>query len=133
MKNKLVKNLTLTAVVLSLAILGTACGSSNNNAGDNTAVNASTNAAGDNTGDNSAAANNGSSNNEAVSEENAPTEVSAVFNAINADKTVEIETGVGPLTYKVSAEIADKVAKWEKGTKVKYQYKEDTITAIDKE
>ncbi|QHW29537.1 hypothetical protein GZH47_00945 [Paenibacillus rhizovicinus] len=133
MKNKFVKNLSLAAIVLSLAILGTACGSSNSNSVDNSAVNASTNAAGDNTGDNSAAANNGSSANEAVSEDNAPTEVEAVFNAINADKTVEIETGVGPLTYKVSAELADKVSQWEKGTKVKYQYKEDTITAIDKE
>ncbi|NBD24970.1 hypothetical protein [Paenibacillus glycinis] len=130
MKNKLVKNLTFTAVILSLAILGTACGSSNNNAGDNAAVNASTNAAGDN---NAAAANNGSSTNDTVSEEDAPTEVSGVFNGLNADKTVEIETGVGPISYQVSAEIADKVSAWEKGTNIKYQYKENTITSIDKE
>ncbi|WP_219837118.1 hypothetical protein [Paenibacillus sp. R14(2021)] len=133
MKNKLVKNLTCTAFVLSLVILGTACGNSNNNAGGNTAVNASTNAAGDNTVDNSAAANNGSSANETVSEEDAPTEISGVFNGINADKSVEIETDMGPLSYQVSAEIADKVSKWEKGTKIKYRYKEDSITSIDKE
>lgn len=139
MKNKLVKQLSIIAVVLSIAIIGTACGKSSNvneNATTNASANAteSTNEANNSASTNdSAAANNGASTDEAVSEENAPTVMSGVFNGINADKTIDIETGVGALSYKASAEIADKVSKWEAGTKVKFEYKEDTITTIDKE
>ncbi|REE67009.1 hypothetical protein A8990_14518 [Paenibacillus taihuensis] len=138
MKNNLVKNLSIIAVVLSMAIIGTACGKSNNaneNAANaSTSATESTNAANNSASTNdSAAANNAASTDEAVSEDNAPTVMSGVFNGINADKTIDIETGVGALSYKASAEIADKVAKWEAGTKVKFEYKEDTITTIDKE
>ncbi|SEM92066.1 hypothetical protein [Paenibacillus sp. OV219] len=139
MKNNLVKKLSIIVVVLSLTILGTACGNSNNNAADNTSAKASNsnaaanNAAADNSSSDSAAANTGSSTDEAVSQEDAPVVMSGVFNGINADKTIEIETGVGPLSYQLSAELADKVSKWEQGTKVKFEYKENTITTIDKE
>ncbi|AZN41517.1 hypothetical protein [Paenibacillus albus] len=136
MKNKLVKNLAIITVVLSLAIVGTACGKSNNNASANASNSnaaAGNNAAADNSASDSAATNNSSSTDNAASQADAPVVMSGVFNGINADKTIEIETGVGPLSYQISAELTDKVSKWEQGTKVKFEYKEDTITTIDKE
>ncbi|SDX08100.1 hypothetical protein [Paenibacillus sp. CF384] len=131
MKNKIAKYLPILAVALSLTLIGTAC--SNNNSGENaSATNA--NAAGNNAAaTNSDAANNASSADETVTPENAPVAMSGVFNGVNDDKTIEIETGVGAVSYKVSSEIADTVAKWEKGTNVTFEYKEDTITKIDKE
>lgn len=131
MKANKMKTLALSAAVLTMALSLSACGGGNND--NDAAASPSPSAA-------SAASPSASPAMATETESASPSSssdeaqvMSGKFNGMIDGHTIEIETGAGAVAYQVDADTADKVSTWEEGTSVKFQYKENTITVIDKE
>ncbi|TVX98227.1 hypothetical protein [Cohnella terricola] len=114
--------LAMSAALLTLALMGTACSSNNNNA--NTSPSASPS---------SSASPSASITPDSANEtpDASPELISATgkYVGLQDSHAIEIETEQGSEGFQVSAEIADKVDSWEENTPVKFEYKVETIDA----
>ncbi len=115
---KMIRLLAWSAATLALALTVTACGGGDKSGPDSAAPSASAS---------------GSPSQPAAAENAEPNFLSGTFNGLIDGHSVEIETSEGPKAYQIPPEIAEKAAEWEPGAKVKFQAKDNTITAMDLE
>ncbi|MBW5447075.1 hypothetical protein GE107_13480 [Cohnella sp. CFH 77786] len=127
MNHRKLKTLAMSAAVLTIALAMTACSSGG---GKDNASGASPSASSSESASASPAMASESPSESASAE---PQIMTGKFNGLTDSHTIEIETGIGAVAYQVDAETAEKVSTWEPGTSVKFQYKENTITVIEKE
>jgi len=112
--------LAMSAALLTLALMGTACSSNNNNANSSPSASPSSSASP------SASV---TPDTENVSPPASPELISATgkYVGLQDSHSIEIETEQGPEGFQVSPEVADKVDSWEGNTPVKFEYKVETL------
>jgi len=140
MKKRNRTSMTLSAALLALALVGTACSNNDGNAESSPSPSASSSAS----ASPSASA---PTPTESADPADAPETISATgkYVGLQDSHSVEIETDEGPTGFQVTPEVAEKVDSWEENTPVKFQYKvekldtdagqveQKTIISIDKE
>jgi ABC-type oligopeptide transport system substrate-binding subunit len=117
--------MVMSIAVLTLVLMGTACSNNNNSDSSPSA---------------SASATVSPSGGIAPETGNpSPTSAAETQNAtgdyvgLQDTHTLEIKTGNGPTAFQISPEIASKVDPWEEGTKVKFQFIEETMNVDGKD
>lgn len=127
--------MAMSAAVLTLVLMGTAC--SNNNQVVNSTPSASSTVSASPTAS-------GNPDAETASPSASPELLTGTgeYVGLQDSHTIEITTEEGPAAFQVSPEIAEKIGGWEDGTPVKFQYtslvldaggEQNTIVSIDKQ
>lgn len=130
--NRFGKHSAWTVAVLSMLLMGTACSNDNNNnaapSGTPTpSMSASASPSSDAGGGESPAASPSSSDTPATTGETM--EGTGTYNGLGDSNSIEIEFNGEPTPFRVDPDTADKLADWEAGTPVKFQYTVSTIEA----
>lgn len=108
--------MVVSVAVLTLVLMGTAC--SNNNSDPSPSASSSISASPSASPASEDA--NASANPEALS-------ATGEYGGQIDGHSIEIKTDAGPAAFQISPEIGEKVSSWEPGTKIKYQYSEETL------
>jgi hypothetical protein len=116
--------MVMSVAILTLVLMGTACSSNNNNTDPSPSASSSVSANPDAS---------------SVTENSSPSASPDVQSATGEyggqidGHSIEIKTDAGPTAFQISPDIGDKVSSWEPGTKVKYQFTEETLDVDGKQ
>ncbi|XID93074.1 hypothetical protein ACF3MZ_00595 [Paenibacillaceae bacterium WGS1546] len=114
--------MTLSAALLALALIGTACSSNNNNANQSPTSSPSAPAS-------------PSASQPPESESPDPSETpqlvsgTGLYVGLQDSHSIEITTDEGPTGFQIGPDIYEKVESWEKDTPVKFEYTVETMEA----
>lgn len=133
--NRFGKNSAWTVAVLSMLLMGTACSNDNNNSNASGSPSPSMTASASPSASPSSSPDGGGESPSASPSASAPAnsnetlEGTGTYNGLGDTNSIEIQFNGEPTPFRIDPDTADKLADWEAGTPVKFQYKESTIEA----